>query len=44
VSRVDFSSGSDNNWQQAQLAKDEGKYSFRQWQIALPPRPGDRMR
>jgi DMSO/TMAO reductase YedYZ molybdopterin-dependent catalytic subunit len=33
VARVDFSSDGGNTWQQAQLGKDEGKYSFRQWQI-----------
>jgi hypothetical protein len=40
VSRVDFSSDGGKTWQQTQLGKDEGKYSFRQWQIsfAVPPR------
>lgn len=40
VARVDFSSDGGKNWQQAQLGKDEGKYSFRQWQIrfAIPNR------
>jgi len=33
VARVDFSSDGGNTWQQAQLGKDEGKYSFRQWQF-----------
>jgi DMSO/TMAO reductase YedYZ molybdopterin-dependent catalytic subunit len=33
VARVDFSSDGGNTWQQAELGKDEGKYSFRQWQI-----------
>jgi Oxidoreductase molybdopterin binding domain/Mo-co oxidoreductase dimerisation domain len=33
VSRVDFSSDRGKSWQQAQLGKDEGKYSFRQWQL-----------
>ena len=33
VARVDFSSDGGKTWQQAQLGKDEGKYSFRQWQI-----------
>ena len=32
VSRVDFSSDGGKTWQQAELGKDEGKYSFRQWQ------------
>jgi DMSO/TMAO reductase YedYZ molybdopterin-dependent catalytic subunit len=40
VARVDFSSDGGKTWQQTQLGKDEGKYSFRQWQIsfAVPPR------
>ena len=35
---VDFSSDGGKSWQPAELGKDEGKYSFRQWQIrfALP--------
>jgi len=33
VARVDFSSDGGKAWQQAQLGKDEGKYSFRQWQV-----------
>jgi DMSO/TMAO reductase YedYZ molybdopterin-dependent catalytic subunit len=33
VSRVDFSSDGGKTWQPTQLGKDEGKYSFRQWQI-----------
>jgi hypothetical protein len=33
VSRIDFSSDGGNTWQQAQLGKDEGKYSFRKWEI-----------
>jgi DMSO/TMAO reductase YedYZ molybdopterin-dependent catalytic subunit len=33
VSRVDFSSDGGKSWQQAQLGKDEGKYSFHQWQL-----------
>ena len=32
VARVDFSSDGGKSWQQAELGKDEGKYSFRQWQ------------
>jgi len=35
VSRVDFSSDGGKTWQQTQLGKDEGKYSFRQWQISF---------
>jgi DMSO/TMAO reductase YedYZ molybdopterin-dependent catalytic subunit len=40
VSRVDFSRDGGKNWQQAELGKDEGKYSFRRWQIQfnLPDR------
>jgi len=37
VSRVDFSKDGGKNWQQAKLGKDEGKYSFRQWQIHFNP-------
>jgi DMSO/TMAO reductase YedYZ molybdopterin-dependent catalytic subunit len=37
VSRVDFSSDGGKSWQQAQLGKDEGKYSFRQWQLSFAP-------
>ena len=37
VSRVDFSSDGGKGWQQAQLGKDEGKYSFRQWQLRFAP-------
>jgi DMSO/TMAO reductase YedYZ molybdopterin-dependent catalytic subunit len=33
VSRIDFSSDGGETWQQAQLGKDEGKYSFRKWEI-----------
>jgi DMSO/TMAO reductase YedYZ molybdopterin-dependent catalytic subunit len=35
VSRVDFSSDGGKSWQQTQLGNDEGKYSFRQWQITF---------
>jgi DMSO/TMAO reductase YedYZ molybdopterin-dependent catalytic subunit len=37
VSRVDFSSDSGKRWQEARLGTDEGKYSFRQWQISFTP-------
>jgi len=40
VARVDFSSDGGKSWQQAQLGKDEGKYSFRQWQLSFTPAPG----
>jgi Mo-co oxidoreductase dimerisation domain len=33
ISRVGFSGDGGKSWQEAQLGKDEGKYSFRQWQI-----------
>lgn len=33
VSRVEFSIDGGGTWQLAQLGKDEGKYSFRQWRI-----------
>src|SRR3984893_104107 len=35
VSRVEFSSDGGKSWQETQLGSDEGKYSFRQWQIRL---------
>jgi DMSO/TMAO reductase YedYZ molybdopterin-dependent catalytic subunit len=37
VSRVDFSSDGGKRWQEARLGTDEGKYSFRQWQISFTP-------
>jgi DMSO/TMAO reductase YedYZ molybdopterin-dependent catalytic subunit len=40
VARVDFSSDGGKSWQQAQLGKDEGRYSFRQWQLSLTPAAG----
>jgi DMSO/TMAO reductase YedYZ molybdopterin-dependent catalytic subunit len=44
VARVDFSSDGGATWQQAQLGKDEGKYSFRQWQITFAaPAKGNRV-
>src|ERR1700756_1011019 len=44
VARVDFSSDGGQSWQQAQLGKDEGKYSFRQWQISfVVPSKGSRV-
>jgi DMSO/TMAO reductase YedYZ molybdopterin-dependent catalytic subunit len=44
VARVDFSSDGGASWQPAQLGKDEGKYSFRQWQISFaPPTKGNRV-
>ena len=33
VSRVDLSTDGGQTWQQSQLGNDEGKYSFRQWQL-----------
>jgi DMSO/TMAO reductase YedYZ molybdopterin-dependent catalytic subunit len=40
VARVDLSIDQGKSWQPTQLGKDEGKYSFRQWQaqITLPSR------
>jgi DMSO/TMAO reductase YedYZ molybdopterin-dependent catalytic subunit len=44
VARIDFSSDGGATWQQAQLGKDEGKYSFRQWQITFTaPARGERV-
>jgi hypothetical protein len=40
VARVEFSSDGGKSWQQAQLGKDEGKYSFRQWQFSFAPAAG----
>jgi DMSO/TMAO reductase YedYZ molybdopterin-dependent catalytic subunit len=40
VARVDFSSDGGKTWQQAQLGKDEGKYSFRRWQLSFAPAAG----
>ena len=37
VSRVDFSSDGGTSWQEAELGTDQGKYSFRQWQLPLHP-------
>jgi DMSO/TMAO reductase YedYZ molybdopterin-dependent catalytic subunit len=35
VARVDVSTDGGGTWQQAQLGTDEGKYSFRRWQLAF---------
>jgi DMSO/TMAO reductase YedYZ molybdopterin-dependent catalytic subunit len=43
VARVDFSGDGGKSWQQAQLGKDEGKYSFRQWQIPFTPAAGEQV-
>jgi DMSO/TMAO reductase YedYZ molybdopterin-dependent catalytic subunit len=40
VARVDFSSDGGERWQQTQLGTDEGKYSFRQWQLSFTPVTG----
>jgi hypothetical protein len=37
VKRVDFSSDGGKTWQAAQLGRDEGKYSFRQWRTQFIP-------
>jgi hypothetical protein len=43
VSQVDFSIDSGKNWRRAELGSDEGKYSFRKWQIRFDvPDRGDR--
>jgi hypothetical protein len=44
VSRVDFSSDAGATWQQADLGTDEGKYSFRRWQIRFTPRARGKVR
>jgi DMSO/TMAO reductase YedYZ molybdopterin-dependent catalytic subunit len=42
VARVEFSVDAGKSWQAAQLGKDEGRYSFRQWQIQFTlPAAGD---
>jgi hypothetical protein len=44
VSRVDFSSDGGRSWQAAALGRDEGKYSFRQWQLRFAaPTRGDQV-
>jgi DMSO/TMAO reductase YedYZ molybdopterin-dependent catalytic subunit len=44
VARVDFSGDQGKTWRQTQLGKDEGKYSFRQWQTSfVPPAPGSQV-
>ncbi len=41
VKKVEISTDSGKSWQNAQLGKDEGKYSFRQWQARFTlPAPG----
>src|SRR6266404_9936002 len=41
VASVDYSIDRGQNWRQAQLEKDEGKYGFRQWQTQFTlPSPG----
>jgi hypothetical protein len=42
VARVDLSSDGGKNWRATTLGKDEGKFSFRQWQSRLTlPAKGD---
>jgi DMSO/TMAO reductase YedYZ molybdopterin-dependent catalytic subunit len=43
VSRVDFSRDGGKSWQDTALGKDEGKYSFRQWQLRFTPSKGDQV-
>jgi hypothetical protein len=35
VARVDFSVDGGQNWQAAELGKDEGKFSFRRWEVTF---------
>ena len=35
IARVLFSADAGNRWQEARLGPDHGKYSFRQWEVAL---------
>lgn len=37
ITRVDFSEDGGKTWREAQLGKDLGKYSFREWTISLKP-------
>ncbi|HVA12373.1 MAG TPA: hypothetical protein VNF99_03910 [Stellaceae bacterium] len=37
VARVDISSDGGKTWHSAQLGRDEGKYSFRQWTAHFTP-------
>jgi DMSO/TMAO reductase YedYZ molybdopterin-dependent catalytic subunit len=42
VKAVDVSTDAGASWQAAELGRDEGRYSFRQWQWTVPkPPPGD---
>jgi molybdenum-dependent oxidoreductase-like protein len=42
VKRVDISSDGGKTWHAAHLGRDEGKYSFRQWQTRfMPAKKGD---
>jgi DMSO/TMAO reductase YedYZ molybdopterin-dependent catalytic subunit len=43
VARVDFSSDGGKRWEQTQLGKEEGKYSFRQWQLSFTPVAGGQL-
>jgi DMSO/TMAO reductase YedYZ molybdopterin-dependent catalytic subunit len=44
VARVDLSVDGGKTWRQTHLGKDEGKYSFRQWQtFFVPPAPGSQV-
>ncbi|MDG3443400.1 molybdopterin-dependent oxidoreductase [Nitrospirillum amazonense] len=36
VAKVEVSADGGGTWRQAQLAQDEGRYSFRQWHLAAP--------
>jgi DMSO/TMAO reductase YedYZ molybdopterin-dependent catalytic subunit len=41
VSKVDISADDGATWQETQLGKDEGKYSFRRWQVSMIPPRGE---
>lgn len=41
VKKVEFSSDGGKTWHTAQLGKDEGKYSFRNWNARFTPAKGD---
>ncbi|HEU0282695.1 MAG TPA: molybdopterin-dependent oxidoreductase, partial [Gallionella sp.] len=40
IARVLFSTDGGRNWSQAQLGKDHGKYSFREWRAGFTPKTG----
>ncbi|MDE2573282.1 MAG: molybdopterin-dependent oxidoreductase [bacterium] len=44
IERVAFSSNGGQSWTQAQLGRDDGRYSFRRWSAAFGARPGQAYR